>query len=217
MNCCETGVFDDNRYFDVFVECAKASPNDVLIRITAANRGPEAATLHLLPTLWFRNTWTWLCLHEGCTPEPRMSQTGDAAIAGEHVTLGRFHLRAGSDPSGRVPPLLFTENETNVERLFHVPNAGPYVKDAFHEYVIHGKSEAVNPAAQGTKAAAHYVLEIAAQGSASVDLRLFAEEEAPAKPFGQGFDQVFADRIRRSRRVLCASYTVGGLGRRPPH
>ena len=99
----DTGIFDDNRYFDVFVEYAKSSPNDILIRITAANRGPEAATLHLLPTVWFRNTWSWGCLHEGCTPKPELRQAGEGAVLCEHATLGRFHFRAGPDRDGRVP------------------------------------------------------------------------------------------------------------------
>ncbi len=191
----DTGIFDGDRYFDVFVEYAKSSPNDILIRITAANRGPEAAVLHLLPTLWFRNTWTWGCSHEGCTPKPRMWQTGEGALCCEHLTLGRFHFRAGPDPDGRRPQLLFTDNETNNQRLFQAANGSPYVKDAFHDYVIHGRAEAVDPAAQGTKAAAHYLLNIAPRSTASVDLRLFAEEEAPAEPFGPGFNQTLAERV----------------------
>ena len=154
----DTGVFDDHRYFDVFVEYAKSSPNDILIRVTAANRGPEAATLHLLPTVWFRNTWSWGCRHEGCTPKPKLRQAAEGAVFCQHPTLGQFHFCARPDHGGRVPALLFTDNHTNNERLFQAPNESPHVKDAFHDYVIHGQSEAVNSAATGTKAAAHYVL-----------------------------------------------------------
>ena len=173
----DTGVFDDDRYFDVFVEYAKSSPNDILIRVTAANRGPQAATLHLLPTVWFRNTCSWACLHEGCTPEPELRQVGEGAVFCEHSTLGRVQFHARPDGDGRPPTLLFTNNETNNERLFQAANEGPYVKDAFHDYVIHGRTDMVNSAAVGTKAAAHYVLNIAAQDSTTVELRLFAEEE----------------------------------------
>ena len=194
----DTGIFDDQRYFDIFVEYAKSSPDDILVRVTAANRGPEAATLHLLPTLWFRNTWSWACLHEGCTPMPELRQTGEGAVLCEHETLGRFCFRAGPDPDGRAPRLLFTDNHTNNERLFQAPNESPYVKDAFHDYVIQGRSDAVNPAATGTKAAAHYVLNIAAQGSTTIELRLFAAEEAPPEPFGDDFDRVFADRLNEA-------------------
>jgi hypothetical protein len=194
----DTGVFDDQRYFDVFVEYAKSSPNDILIRVTAANRGPAAATLHLLPTVWFRNTWSWVCLHEGCTAKPEIRQVGEGAVLCEHPTLGRFQFRAASDPGGRAPALLFTDNVTNNERLFRAPSEGAYVKDAFHDYVIHGRPEAVNPAATGTKVAAHYVLNIPAQDSTTIELRLFAEEQAPREPFGADFDGLLAQRSREA-------------------
>ena len=141
----DTGIFDDHRYFDLFVEYAKSSPNDILIRVTAANRGPEGATLHLLPTVWFRNTWSWGCLHEACTVKPRLWQFGEGAVRCEHPTLGRFHFRAGADLGGRAPTLLFTDNHTNYERLYQAPNESRYVKDAFHDYVVRGRSDAVNP------------------------------------------------------------------------
>lgn len=191
----DTGIFDDQRYFDVFVEYAKSSPNDILIRVTAANRGPEAATLHLLPTVWFRNTWSWGCLHEGCTVKPTLQQAGEGGVLCTHPTLGQVRFLARWHRDGQTPLLLFTDNETNNERLFHAPNESGYVKDAFHDYVIHGRSDAVNPAARGTKAAAHYVLPIAAGESTTVELGLFAEDEAPPEPFGKDFDRVFADRM----------------------
>ncbi len=191
----DTGIFDGNRYFDILVEYAKASPNDLLVRITAANRGPEPAVLHLLPTLWFRNTWVWGCGHEGCWAKPWLRQDGPAAIVCQHVTLGRFHLQAGTASDGSAGRLLFTENETNVERLYGAAKESPFVKDAFHEYVVHGRTEAVSPEARGTKAAAHYLLNLAAGAQVTIPLRLSAEEEAPPRPFGPAFDRLFSRRI----------------------
>jgi hypothetical protein len=190
----DAGVFDEGRYWDVTAEYAKASPDDVLIKITAANRGPETATLHLLPTLWFRNTWSWGCKHEGCEVKPLMRKQGEAAVVADHATLGRFRLAVGPGPSSAPPPLLFTENETNARRLYGVDPESPHVKDAFHEYVVAGRHEAVNPAGRGTKAAAHHVLTVPAGGQASVRLRLSSEEASPAEPFGPGFDEVFEAR-----------------------
>jgi hypothetical protein len=194
----DTGIFDDNRYFDIIAEYAKASPNDILIRITAANRGPEKAKLHLLPTLWYRNTWTWGCAHEGCGLKPRLQQTGPGTLVGDHESLGRFQFQAGPSPDGRTPALLFTENESNLEKLFKVANASPFVKDAFHEFVIQGRADAVNPKARGTKAAAHYELDIPAGETATLCLRLSSADEFPSQPFGPDFDMVFADRIREA-------------------
>jgi hypothetical protein len=194
----DTGIFDDNRYFDVFIEYAKSSPNDMLIRITAANRGPDAASLHLLPTLWFRNTWVWGCENESCWPKPRLYQTDQGVISCEHVSLGRYKFCAGPGTDGRMPQLLFTENETNFEKIFDSPNAKPYAKDAFHEYVVGGRAEAINPESKGTKAAAHYALEIPAGGEITINLRLYAEEESLPQVFGPEFDGVFAQRIREA-------------------
>jgi hypothetical protein len=189
----DTGVFDGDRYFDVTVEYAKGGPDDILIEITVANRGPEAAQLHLLPTLWFRNTWSWGREgEEGYWPRPGLRAAGPGAVLAEHASLGRLVWSLEPARGGHVPKLLFTENETNAARLFGGTNATPYVKDAFHEYVIHGRTEAVNPAGTGTKAAAHYRLEIPARSSVTVRARLTAERDAPPRPFGQGFDQVFA-------------------------
>ena len=178
----DTGVFDDNRYFDVFVEYAKASPEDLLIRITAHNRGPESATLHLLPTLWYRNTWSWG--HHVAKPSLRRNANG--VIHASHPILGdvSFHCEG-------TPEWLFTENESNARRLWGQANACPYVKDGFHEHVIRGNREAVNPGKSGTKAAAHYSLEIPAGASCSVRLRLSAAAEGEA--FTQ-FDSIFSQR-----------------------
>jgi hypothetical protein len=130
----DTGIFSDSRYFDVFAEYAKADADDILIRIEAANRGPDAATLHLLPTLWFRNTWSWGRTGEGYWPKARLSRGDETRILAEHSTLGKYQLEFD-----RPYEVLFTENETNFQRLFALQNATPYVKDSFHEYVIHGR------------------------------------------------------------------------------
>ena len=183
----DTGVFNESRYFDVLVEYAKQSTDDILIRITASNRGPEAATLHLLPTLWFRNTWSWGCKHEGCWPKPRLHQSGDGLITADHITLKRVHLWASPDAAGKSPPLLFTENETNHARVFGFAADAKYMKDAFDDYVIHGRHEAVNPKLHGTKSAAHYVCDIPAGESAVLRLRLAADQTAAHQ---QGDDQI---------------------------
>ena len=191
----DTGVFAGNRYFDVDVEYAKATPNDILISITAANRGPEKAVLHLLPTLWYRNTWIWGCAHEGCWIKPVIRLAQDGTLQAEHVTLGRFHLAADAASDGTGYEWLFTDNVTNVERLYGVPNERPYVKDAFHQYVVHGQTAAVNPRGFGTKVAAHYRLEIPAGAQVQVRLRLFAESETPQEVFGDGFRRTLAERV----------------------
>ena len=183
----DTWAFNEDRYFDVFVEYAKAAPEDVLIRITAHNRGPEAATLHLLPTLWFRNTWRW---NEG-SATPRLTAVGAADIGASHAELGEYVLHCEG-----APELLFTENDSNNQRLFNSPNETPFVKDGFHERIVIGRRDAVNPAQTGTKSAAWYCLEIAAGQQVQVRLRLSsgAAAESDAPPFGSGYDAVFAAR-----------------------
>jgi len=193
----DTGVFAENRYFEIVVEYAKAGPNDVLIEITATNRGPETAPLHVLPTLWFRNTWSWGCRHEGCTLKPRISPAGMDRLTTHHETLGRYFLDIERQPGG-FPPFIFTDNETNARRLFGSENPSPYVKDAFHEYVVRGRSEAVNPKRTGTKAAALCRFDLAPGESRVIRLRLYAEEEAPKKLFGDGFAAVLATRRQES-------------------
>ncbi|WP_437203817.1 MGH1-like glycoside hydrolase domain-containing protein [Planctomicrobium sp. SH664] len=194
----DTGIFNDNRYFDVFVEYAKASPDDILIRLTVVNRGPETATLQLLPTLWFRNSWSWGCEHDGCDPKPHMQQRGPGEVGCEHVTLGKFRFFAGADPAGNTPDFLFTQNETNYQRIFQTANSSPQVKDSFHDYVIHGQTSAVEAGRYGTKCAAQYRLEIPAGGEQTVQLRLVPEREVPAAPFGPEFSKTFAQRIRET-------------------
>ncbi len=195
----DTGVFDGDRYFDVVAEYAKASPEDVLIRFTATNRGPEPAVLHLLPTLWLRNTWSWgRAGQEGYWPRGRISRRGDDTLAVEHASLGTFRLAIEPPAGGPQPELLFTHNETNFARLFGVPNPQPFVKDAFHRYLIGGEHGAVDPSGTGSKAAAHYRIALPPGGAAVVRLRLSVEAEAPAAPFGPDFEATFAARIAES-------------------
>ena len=194
----DTGVFDDGRYFDAFAEYAKASPNDVLVRLTIANRGADAARIHVLPQLFFRNTWSWGRSGGEYPGKPKLSRQPDGTLLAEHASLGRFRLAAGPGPDGRAPEWLFTENETNGERLFGMPNATPWVKDAFHDLVIRGRRDAVNTQGTGTKAAAHYVLDVPAEGKVVLSLRLFAEDESPKDPFGHAFHWVFESRQREA-------------------
>jgi hypothetical protein len=206
----DAGAFDDGRYVDVFAEYAKASPDDVLIRVTVANRGPEAATVHVLPTLWFRNTWSWGRTGEGHWPKPSLRRESAQSVVAEHETLGRFVLHAAAGPDGARPEWLFTVNETNAERLFGAANASPCVKDAFHEYVVHGKTEAVNPAGVGTKAAAHYKLTLPAGGKGVLRLRLTANEQ-PQDPLGYDFNWIF-ERRQREADEFYAARTPSALG-----
>jgi hypothetical protein len=195
----DTGVFDDERYFDVFAEYAKAAPDDILVRVTVANRGLKPATIHVLPTLWFRNTWSWgRAGMDGYHAKPSLRRAGEGAVVAEHETLGRFRFVAGTGPDGGAPTLLFTENETNAKRLFGAPNASPFTKDAFHAYVIDGDSAAVNPGGVGTKTAAHYVLTLAPGAEAVIRLRLQPEVGPPTAQLGHAFDAVFAARVRET-------------------
>ncbi len=200
----DTGAFDENRYFDVFAEYAKASPDDILIRITVANRGLDEAVLHLLPTLWFRNTWSWGCIHEGCEVKPRIAADGARGVAAEHVTLGQFRLLADVGPEGGLPTWLFTDNETNTERLYAADSDSRYFKDAFHEYLVGGNRSAVNPSEFGTKAAAHYQLQVAASGEIAICLRLVSTEQCPEEPFDAAFSQLFSQRIEEADEFYAA-------------
>ena len=191
----DTGVFDENRYFDVFVEYAKANAEDVLIRITVFNRALEAADVVILPTLWFRNTWSWGWEHDRMErPGLKEIKPGESDgirwMEARHATLGRY-LFACEDADS----LAFTENETNNERLFGSTNVTPYVKDAFHAYVIEGRNEAINPEYVGTKAAAVYHRMVGVGESASLRLRLMKAEQVdgPTDAFAS-FDELFAKR-----------------------
>src|SRR5215472_8675866 len=194
----DTGIFDEDRYFDVFVEYAKGGPNDTLIRITAFNRGPEPATLHVLPTLWFRNVWSWGRTDEDYQTQLRISRLNFNTLEAKHSSLGRILLVAGPSPSGDNPVFLFTENETNSARLFGIPNPSPFVKDAFHEYVIRGRHDLVRDEGWGTKAAVHYHGEVPPGAEFRVGLRLYSEDEAPTQPLGPAFDKIFDLRIREA-------------------
>jgi len=190
----DTGVFDENRYFDVQVEYAKADVEDMLIRITVTNRGPEAARIDLLPTIWFRNTWTWM--PNAAKPRLARAESDAVAVALEDGAYGRRWLYCDG-----APALLFTENETNCERCFGTPSAGPYVKDAFHRFVIDGDNAAVNPAMQGTKAAARYTIDLAAGGSAELRLRFTDQAPSPARGaprFDDSFPATFDARMREA-------------------
>ena len=179
----DTGVFDDDRYFDVFLEYAKAGCEDILIRISAYNRGPDAAILHVLPTLWFRNTWSW----ENEAPKPSMCAVREG-IRAVHAELGEYTLVCEGNPE-----LIFTENESNAARLWNQQNHSPYVKDAFHEYLVSGQTSAINPAKKGTKSAAHYVLQIPPGGSMTIRQRL--QTKADGMTVGSSFDNDFNTRI----------------------
>jgi hypothetical protein len=199
----DTGVFDDDRYFDVFVEYAKSSPEDILIRITVANRGPKAADLHLLPTLWFRNIWSqgrptveFNPSLERPSLEQRKVQEPYSLAAAAHPHLGERYLYC----DGR-PALLFTENETNNQLIFGTPNASAYVKDGIHNYIVHGQQDSVNPANKGTKVSPHYYLTIVPGGTVEVRLRLSDRDPKALKKahpdgaFGQAFEHVFTERL----------------------
>ena len=181
----DTGVFDDDRYFDVFVEYAKASPDDILMRVTVHNRGPETAEIHVLPQLWFRNTWSW----SDVQTKPRLKAIGDAAVEADHPELGRFRCQV--DPT---PQWLFCDNETNPKTGHGRADAEGHFKDAFHEFVVHGRNDAVNPSGVGTKAGAYCRLTIPPGESRVVRLRLTPKDLAPFADF----DEVFTIRLREA-------------------
>jgi len=200
----DTGIFNEDRYFDVFVEYAKAAPSDILIQISLCNRGPEAATLHVLPNLWFRNTWTWWPEQPKPSLRAAPGRTGVGAIQASHCRLGDYTLHCEGNP-----PLLFTENDTNNERIFGKPNTTPYVKDAINSYVVAGKLEAVNPSHTGTKAAAHHQVNVAVGGTAVIRLRL--SSGTVTEPFGTQFDQI-VDQRRREADEFYQAKTPSRIG-----
>lgn len=179
----DLGVFDEGRYFDVFVEYAKVTPNDTLIRIRAVNRGPEASSLQLLPQVLFRNTWSWK--HDA--PKPELHAEGPSTVQLTHPQLGQFRLYCDG-----APELLFCDNETNFKRVFGVEEGSPHPKDAFHEHVVHGNASAVNPEQRGTKAAARYQARL--EPGATIELRLRLTNERLPMPFSD-FDALFATRL----------------------
>ena len=188
----ETGVFAENRYFDVFVEYAKNTPDDILIRITVHNRGPEAAPLSVLPTIWFRNTWSW----DSSVTRPELRKSA-AGIELSEAYYGRRLLYCD-----QCTEFLFCENVSDTRTLWGRQDGEPYPKSAIDAYIVHGNRAAVNPAGRGTKCAAHYALRLDAGASATLQLR-FTDSE-PAEPFGDAFDRIFADRIREADEFYAA-------------
>ncbi|HJT19870.1 MAG TPA: glucosidase [Nitrospira sp.] len=210
----DTGVFDHDRYFDVYVEYAKASPEDILIKLSVANRGADPASLHVLPTLWFRNTWSWT---QGA-PKPNLDEAAGpkdlTVLHASHPELGERFLAC----EGEVP-LLFTENETNVQRLYNKPNPTPYVKDGFNSFLVEGQQGAVNPYRNGTKAAPHYHLHLAGGQTKVIRLRLSTatpSEETGGKQgetaFVRTFDHIMAERLREADEFY-ASITPASVGK----
>lgn len=191
----DTGIFDDDRYFDVYVEYAKSAPDDILIRITIHNRADQAANLDVLPTLWFRNTWSWEDGYEHDIPRPRISQVNPSRVIAEHETLGRYRLDADAAPDGRLPTWIFTENETNSLRQQGAKTTRLSSKDAFHMYVVQKHRGAINQLARGTKAAARYSLTIPARDSVTLRLRLADEAIPETDLFSAEFDDTFALRV----------------------
>jgi Glycosyl hydrolase family 63 C-terminal domain len=208
----DTGIFDEDRYFDVFVEYAKAEPEDILVKITVCNRGPEPAEIRVLPTLWFRNTWSWGRKQE--RPELKILGAGAnvRAVAAQHRLLGERFLYCEGEAD-----VLFTENETNTRRAFNQPTQQPYCKDGIIQAVVHGKKSAINPELHGTKASAHYRLTVAAKGSQTVRLRLTDQppDRLPA-PFGDAFEASF--RARQSEAdIFYEAITPNSLSKDEAH
>jgi Glycosyl hydrolase family 63 C-terminal domain len=185
-----TGVFDEDRYFDVFVEYAKNSPEDILVQISVHNRGPEAAEIHVLPTLWFRNRWSW----GRDNPRPTLQAAGDSVVKVKEEQLGELYLYCDGNAS-----LLFTENETNNERLFNAQNRTPFVKDGINNFVVDGQAGAVNPEQRGTKCAAHYRLQVSPDKCETIRLRLTSEAPGKSKnAFGKRFDEIMQTRRKEA-------------------
>ena len=195
----DTDAFEGERYFDVVAEYTKADAEDILIRITIANRGPEAAQIHVLPTLWFRNTWSW----KAGADKPLLRELGPQTVEAVHTSLGVYRLVMEKEA-----PLLFTENETNIQKLYGAPNVNPFVKDGFQSHVIERRAGAVNPSLQGTKCAAHYTLDVPAGGEVILRLRLGAMLELPGNAFGR-FEEIFAER-RKEARLFYATKCAKG-------
>ena len=213
----DTGIFNENRYFDVFVEYAKESPDDILIQITIHNRGPEAAELHVVPTLWFRNQWSWSGRADRPTLEVAMVPATNGkrafpanAVKAAHPELGQRYLYFYDGDS----TLLFTENETNTQRIFGVPNRSPYVKDSINDYVVHGNQHAVNPEKKGTKVAAHYHLTVPAGKSETLRFRL-SESRRSTQRQAMGRSARISKSVRspppRGRRVLPVDHAADAL------
>jgi hypothetical protein len=185
----DTKIFDQDKYFDIFVEYAKGSPDDILVKITVFNRGPEPSEIHVLPTLWFRNVWSW----GGDVEKPELQKAKGSlswvSLKTDHPEVGGYSLFCDGKPT-----LLFTDNDTNSERIFGTPNPSPFVKDGINNYIVHGNGEAVNPNNIGTKAAADYSITIEPLKSAEIRLRLTKDQADGSEPFGDQFEILFAAR-----------------------
>ncbi|XP_042215012.1 uncharacterized protein YMR196W-like [Homarus americanus] len=214
----DTGALDTG-YWDVTVDYAKASPNNLLMEVNVTNRGPSQDTIHVLPTLWYRNTWVWGCSHEGCGLKPKLeavgvdSKSGVSMVRGRHESLGEYTWAL--DQSVTEAALLFTENETNSQLLFGADNNTQYVKDAFHRYVVNGETSAVNPKGRGTKVCGHYVVTLSPGASTTIRTRLWQADEPPAslssgKPHllqeKQVFSQAFTSIMQRRKEETDAFY-----------
>ena len=200
----DTNIFHNHEYFDVFAEYAKNSPDDILIRIKIENRSSKNAPLHIIPTLFFRNTWSWECKHEGCTMPPRIEKKeGENFLRTKHDTLEPFLFDINPDENDQMPEVLFTENETNFKRLYNVENRTSYVKDAFHEYVINKQKHLVNPKQKGTKVGLYYHFNIKGKSAEIIRLRLYRlldNGKIPDKLNFKDIDQIFEKRINEAEQ-----------------
>ena len=196
----DTCIFDESRYFDVQVEYAKARDEDILIRVTISNRGPDDASLHFLPTWWYRNTWDWGKMYDKPKVKPSLTRSAPNQLHAQHEKMGEYQIYVDTDSAGKLPAWLFTENETNSWR-FEDPNSRrPSCKDAFHLAVVGGVKGVLNPNAVGTKVAAHYKCTIPAGESIEFRMRMASTIDLPEEPFGKGFDDVFAARLGEADR-----------------
>jgi len=195
----DTGIFDDNRYWQIEADYAKATPLDLCLRLRVRNAGPEAAELHVLPTLWFRNTWSWeeAIARPLIRAETPNDVAGVASAIAQETQLGRWRLAAGSDPAGRAPQLLFCENETNFQRVFGSAVGVAYPKDGINDHVVH-RAATVNPARQGTKLACWYRVSVASGATVELRLRLARVESEAMPDLGAGFERTLADREREA-------------------
>ncbi|NBO38577.1 glucosidase [bacterium] len=202
----DTGIFADG-HWGVTAQYAKASQDDVLIRLSISNCGAQRETITVLPTLWFRNTWSWGCDHDGCTLKPNLCLQDDVIVT-SHPTLGNFSFHARTASNGQKPRYLFTENETNNSRLFDSENQTPYTKDAFHYYIVEGVEDSVNPRNRGTKSAAYYRLNIDPGHTVTIDLRLRPGQDK-SEPFDDSYDQIFVQRKKEADEFYLAVLPKG--------
>ncbi len=193
----DTKAFHENRYFDVQVEYAKEGPDDLLIQITATNRGPDPAPLQILPKIWFRNTWAWGCRHEGCTLKPRITPSSGGQLQLEHQTLGNYFLAYDQDASGQAPSVRFTENETDTEELYQTETYTKFTGDSFSDWIIGGDPTAVN-SERGTMAMLRYAATLDAGASTTIRLRLYSTEKPPQESPFSNFDSILEKRIQEA-------------------